>query len=669
MGLGSLKIEARTGDGTLPVPGANIAIKDTNGKILYQLKTDESGNTEAVALSAPDKTQTLKHDNPGPYYSTYDVEIRRKGFISNVIHGVQIFDSVTSTLPVNMAPVPRTFEKSNLVIEVNIPTHGLQTQVGRNQKGPLKPPKVLREVAIPEYVTVHLAHPDSWARNVRVKFIDYIKNVASSEIFPTWPQASLEANIYAQITFALNRVYTEWYRSRGYDFDISNSTSVDQAFVDGRDIFKNISDIVDQIFNQYVRRQGHKEPFFTQFCNGTTSTCPGLSQWGTVPLGEQGMSPLKILKHYYPDDIEVVETSNTINVTESYPGTPLREGDQGPSVEAMQRYLNRIRANYPLIPQISNPNGVFGSDTTEAVKTFQSIFGLPKDGVIGKDTWYKISYLYVAVKKLGELGSEGEWIDIGETPPTLILKEGSKGAPVAQLQFILNTISKFYPTVPSVIRDATFRATTKNAVMEFQKTFNMTPDGVVGPSTWDMLYKVYNGITSVIIPNPPYPGMLLRVGSRGDNVLIMQQYLNNISTVYTDIPKLSTDGIFGEGTKRAVIAFQKQLGLTPDGIIGPATWNSIVAEFNKITTSRLLPEYPGIVLQVGSVGNNVELMQRYLNDLSNVYTSIPEHTADGVFGNATQSAVIAFQKLIGLTQDGNITKMTWTAITNEWSKI
>ncbi|MFF2290056.1 hypothetical protein [Peribacillus butanolivorans] len=174
----------------------------------------------------------------GPYYSTYDVEIRRKGFISNVIHGVQIFDSVTSTLPVNMAPVPRTFEKSNLVREVNIPTHGLQTQVGRNQKGPLKPPKVLREVAIPEYVTVHLAHPDSWARNVRVKFIDYIKNVASSEIFPTWPQASLEANIYAQITFALNRVYTEWYRSRGYDFDISNSTSVDQAFVDGRDIFK-----------------------------------------------------------------------------------------------------------------------------------------------------------------------------------------------------------------------------------------------------------------------------------------------------------------------------------------------------------------------------------------------------------------------------------------------
>ena len=289
MGVGFLKIEARTGNGALPVSGANIVIRDSSGKILNQLKTDESGNTEAVPLSAPDKASTLKYNNPGPYYSTYEVEVSHARFITNVIRGVQIFDTVTSTLPVSMAPVPRTFEKSNLVREVNIPSHGLLTQEGRKQQGPKVQPKVLRDVAIPEYITVHLAHPDSWARNVRVKFIDYIKNVASSEIYPTWPQASLVANIYAQITFALNRVYTEWYRSRGYEFDISNSTSVDQAFVDGRDVFENISMIVDKIFNQYVRRQGHKEPFFTMFCNGTTSTCPGgLSQWGTVELAEQG---------------------------------------------------------------------------------------------------------------------------------------------------------------------------------------------------------------------------------------------------------------------------------------------------------------------------------------------------------------------------------------------
>ncbi|SMQ64578.1 Peptidoglycan-binding (PGRP) domain of peptidoglycan hydrolases-containing protein [Bacillus sp. OV166] len=607
MGVGYLKIEMRTGGGALPVSGANIIIRDSSGKILNQLKADESGNTVAVPLNTPDKASTLRTNNPGPYYSTYDVEIRHDRFISNIIRGVQVFDTVTSTLPVSMAPVLRTFEQSNLEREVNIPSHGLLTQVGRKQQGPKVQPQVLHDVAIPEYITVHLAHPDSWARNVRVKFIDYIKNVASSEIYPTWPQASLEANIYAQITFALNRVYTEWYRSRGYDFDISNSTSVDQAFVDGGEIFENISVIVDKIFNQYVRRQGHKEPFFTMFCNGTTSTCPGgLSQWGTVDLAEQGMNPFQILDHYYPDDIEIVETNNTISVVESYPGVALREGSQSPSVEIMQRYLNRIRVNYPLIPQIANPNGMFGSDTTEAVKTFQSIFGLTPDGVIGKETWYKISYLYVAVKKLGELESEGEWIDIGEVPPTVVLIEGSKGAPVAQLQFILNTISWFYPTVPSVIRDAMFRATTKKAVIEFQKTFNLPADGVVGRANWDMLYKVYKGIeNNVVIPKPlpgtvppteppppvepppetgpPYPGMLLRVGSRGESVLIMQQYLNVVSKVYPAIPKLAADGIFGRRTKSAVIAFQKQFGLFADGIIGPATWKRIVAEYNKIS--------------------------------------------------------------------------------------
>ena len=313
------------------------------------------------------------------------------------------------------------------------------------------------------------------------------------------------------------------------------------------------------------------------------------------------MNPFQILDHYYPDDIEVVETNNTISVAESYPGAALKEGSQGPSVETMQRYLNRIRVNYPLIPQIANPNGMFGSETTEAVKTFQSIFGLTPDGVIGKETWYKISYLYVAVKKLGELESEGEWIDIGEVPPTVVLIEGSKGAPVAQLQFILNTISRFYPTVPSVIRDAMFRATTKKAVIEFQKTFNLPPDGVVGRATWDMLYKAYKGIEgNVEIPKPlpgtvpptepppetgpPYPGMLLRVGSKGESVLLMQQYLNDISKVYPAIPKLAADGIFGKRTTKAVIAFQKQFGLSADGIIGPATWKRIVTEHNKITT-------------------------------------------------------------------------------------
>lgn len=687
MGVGTLRIEARTGDGALPVHGADVFIKDGNGQILNQLKTDENGNTEEIALSSPDKKQTLGANNPGPHYSICDVEVRHEGYITNIIHDVQIFDGISSVLPVNMSPMPKTPAKSNLVKINTIPSHGLLTQVGRRQEGPLITPYVLKEVAIPEYITVHLAHPDVAARNIRVKFIDYIKNVGSSEIYPTWPEASLEANIYCQITFALNRVYTEWYRSRGYDFDISNSTSVDQYFVEGRNIFDSISNIADRVFNAYVRRGGRKEPFFTQFCNGTTSTCPGLSQWGTVPLAEQGFTPLQILQYYYPSDIEVVENNNIVNISESYPGVALREKNQGPDVEIMQRYLNRIRANYPLIPQISNPNGVFGSDTTNAVKTFQSIFQLTPDGVIGKSTWYKISYLYVAVKSLAELKSEGEWINIGSTPPTTVLKEGSKGTDVAQLQFILEYISEFYPTITPPIRDGAFGATTKAAVAQFQQTFNLTADGIVGPATWNMLYDVYKGIDdNVDVPTepinppplepdlptettPPYPGVLLRIGSRGDNVLLMQQYLQVISKAYPTIPKITADGIFGNGTQGAVIAFQKQFGLTSDGIIGPDTWNKIVEEYKKMNTSLPQPEYPGTLLQAGSVGSDVALIQRYLYDLSNVYTSIPKPVVDGVFGNGTRSAVIAFQKLFGLTQDGLIGPMTWTAIMNERSKM
>lgn len=586
MGTGYLKLEVRTGDDALPVSGANIVIKDSSGKIITELKTDGSGNTEAVPLHAPDKENTLKPDHPGPYYLTYDVEVSHENFITNEIHGVQIFDTVSSTLPVNMLPVPKTFEKSHLVHSIIIPEHGLLSREVRNQEGSLIAPIVLKDVAIPDYITVHLGSPNSAARNVRVKFIDYIKNVGSSEIYPTWPQASLESNIYSQITFSLNRVYTEWYRSRGYDFDITNSTSFDQFFVEGRDIYDSISIIVDKIFNVYVRRQGRKEPFFTQFCNGTTSTCSGLSQWGTVSLANQGMTPIQILKFYYPKDIELVETNNIISITVSYPGAPLREGSKGPDVQEMQRYLNRIRANYPLIPVISNPNGEFGSDTASTVKTFQGIFDLTQDGVIGKETWYKISYVYVSVTKLAELDSEGEWIGIQDSPPSVVLREGSKGTYVAQLQFILNYISAFYPYISPVIQDATFRATTKTAVIQFQKAFNLTPDGVVGPATWNMLYKVYKGIDVVVPPqpptSPPYPGTLLRVGSRGNNVLLMQQYLNVISKVYPSIPKLSEDGIFGNATQRAVIAFQRQFSLSADGIIGPITWNHIVAEYNKI---------------------------------------------------------------------------------------
>ncbi len=283
---------------------------------------------------------------------------------------------------------------------------------------------------IPETITVHLGAPDSSAANVTVSFPDYIKNVASSEIYPTWPESALRANIYAQISYALNRIYTEWYRSRGYDFDITNSTAYDQSFVQGRDIFENISRIVDEIFNDYIRRQGNVEPLFAAFCDGREVQCDGLSQWGSVELAQQGLVPYDILTNYYGDDIEIVNDAPIQNITESYPGTLLRLGSSGGDVRTIQVQLNRISTDYPLIPKISVTNGVFGEETEDAVRAFQRTFNLAQDGIIGKATWYKIKYIFVAVTSLAELNSEG--ISIAELSQQFVsdIRPGNVGDPV-----------------------------------------------------------------------------------------------------------------------------------------------------------------------------------------------------------------------------------------------
>ena len=329
MAIGHLKVQVHTADDALPIENANVLIKDSFGKTLYKLITDNSGNTEYVELYAPDKFHDLDPDDPGPYYGVYDVEIRKGGFITEIEKGVQIFDGIDSYLPINLLPNP--YPGQDLVNVNYIPANNLHSSEPRPQPGPVGPAysnsgvetRTLSAVIVPDYINVKLGTPTSNARVVRVRFTDYIKNVVSSEIYPTWPDASLRANIHAIVTFAINRIYTEWYRSRGYTFDITNSTQYDMAFVENRNIFQNISNIVDEIFNVYARRIGFKDPFFTEFCNGTTAKCPGMSQWGTVTLANQGMNPLQILRSYYPRDLELVRTNNVGPIQESYPGSPL----------------------------------------------------------------------------------------------------------------------------------------------------------------------------------------------------------------------------------------------------------------------------------------------------------------------------------------------------------
>ena len=278
---------------------------------------------------------------------------------------------------------------------------------------------------VPEQITVHLGPPNADAANVTLPFTDYVKNVASSEIYPTWDESALRANILAIVSFALNRVYTEYYRSRGYSFDITNSTAYDQAFVNGRNTFENIDAIVDDLFNSYIRRQSFVEPLAAKFCNGTTVTCEGLSQWGSQNLAVQGYNSVQILRTYYGENIEIVANAPIQGLVQSYPGTPIRRGSTGPNVLVIQTSLNRISQNYPAIPKISPVDGIFGSQTENSVRRFQQIFGLTPDGIVGRATWYALVRLYVGVNALSELRSQGQQFTIF---PGITAARCSKGA-------------------------------------------------------------------------------------------------------------------------------------------------------------------------------------------------------------------------------------------------
>lgn len=494
MAIGYLKMQARTAHDAQPLSGVQVMVMDDEGNRVYELTTDENGETRSVPLETVDKRYSQDENFAGTPYVTYNVLAQAEGFNSLYVSDIPVFDGEAAVLPLALVPLQggqRSADQTQIVIG------GMAVGMNeeREQEGTVESSRVLRQVVIPDPITVHLGAPDAYASNVQVSFPDYVKNVASSEIYPTWPDSALRANIYAIITFALNRVYTEWYRSKGYNFDITNNTAYDQYFVYGRPVYDSVSRIVDEIFNEYARRQGQTAPYFTSFCNGTTSTCAGLSQWGTVTQANQGYTPIRILRYYYPDDIEIAETNAISGSVTSYPGTPLRVGSSGLDVQTIQTYLNRIRRNYPAIPAITDEAGVFGDSTRAAVTKFQSIFNLGADGVVGKSTWYKISNLYTAVTRLAELDSEGSSLGIGTVPPSSVLRQGSRGQDVITLQYLLNVISEYYPGISSVSQDGIFGGGTKQAVTAFQRQMGLTADGVVGPSTWNALYRTYQGIT------------------------------------------------------------------------------------------------------------------------------------------------------------------------------
>lgn len=674
-----MQIEVSIADEAYALENALIRVYKLNqGEIVYEnfFVTNEDGKTVNIPLYAPDIILSLEEENDIRPYETYNVELRLKGYEIEEIQNVQIFADETSYLPMHPAPSRRQVFPGRTVSVIT--DHHLLTNYGGNNQGqtPANNGRIRGEVIIPTYITVHLGRPDSNAENITVPFLYYLKNVASSEIYPTWPVEALKANIWAQTSLALNRIYTEWYPSQGYDFDITNSTAFDQAFVKDRNIFDMISEIVNETFNEYIQKSNYQEPYYAEYCDGKIASCPGMKQWGTLSLANQGYSALEILRYYYGNDIRIRESNNIQDAQASYPGI-LRIGSSGQEVFEMQEFLNAIAVNYPIIPVIFPVNGVFEENTEAAVRAFQRQFNLNVDGVVGKATWYKISYIYAAVRKLAELGSIGRIEDLysGQYPGTP-LRQGDRGVEVQLLQFYLSSISVFYPQIPNVTIDGIFGQNLLKAVLNFQQNFGLIDDGIVGRSTWEKIYAVYETLSDKIVPEeniPAYPGRTFQQGSSGEEVLRIQRALNTISTQYPGIPMLVEDGFFGSATTTAVRAFQRQFSLTVDGIVGELTWNKIFEISALIEEGELngedMPPYPGTLLRVGSRGAAVQLMQERLNSISIYYPVIPQIAADGIFGNATRQAVVTFQQLMGISADGIIGQQTWELINTVYAEL
>ena len=422
-----------------------------------------------------------------------------------------------------------------------------------------------------------------------------------------------------------------------------------------------------ELFNTFVQRSGDAEPYFTEYCDGKTVTCPGMKQWGTVDRANEGMNALQILRYYYGNRVQLVTTDNIAAIPSSYPGSPLRRGSTGPNVRILQKQLSRISKDYPSFGKPS-VTGTFDEATESSVKKFQKQFGLTADGIVGKATWYKISYIYVSVKNLAELTSEGETAEGTQSAggwPGTVLRRGSTGSSVEQVQFWLSDLAQFDASLPGVTVDGRYGATTERAVRAFQQKQHLTADGVVGQTTWKALYAAWVDAQSDL-GGTAWPGMVLRRGDTGMEVRLVQFWLRLAADNYTALRTVTVDGKFDAATVSAVQAFQTLFGLTSDGAVGRSTWNKLkevgLAVANRIVAQNVAPGQFTATTRAGSSGTAVRAVQYYLRRLAAYYSDVPTVAVDGKFGAATTRAVKAWQEHAGLTVDGVVGRLTFQSL-------
>ena len=673
---GTLRIQTFAARQSAPVEGGTVAVQG-DGFTLHRI-TDATGSAADIPVEAPACTLSLDEDNTTRPYAIVSLTAAKPGYRTVRIEGIQIFAGQVTLAQPQMLPV--TEEDRDIPdAPIVIPPHALFAGSGGSGPQPREncTPRVLDQVVIPKNITVHLGKPAASARNVTVSFRDYIANVASSEVYPTWPEQALRANIHCQISLALNRIYTEWYPSKGYTFNITNSTSYDQYYVHGRTVFEVMVRITDDIFNTYLRKRGTVNPYYSEYCDGKSVTCPGLKQWGTVTLANNGRSALQILRYYYGSSIEIVRTKNIRSIPQSYPGTPLRQGSRGTAVFTLQRQLNRIAKDYPFLGKLT-VDGVFGSRMAATVRAFQKQFNLTADGVVGRQTWYKISYIYVSVKDLAELTSEGETstgtLSNGTWNGT-VLSTGASGSAVEQVQFWLNTLAQYDSAIPSVKVDGVFGTATANAVRAFQRKYGLTVDGVVGRTTWNSLYGRASQLRSsgpvVTLKRLPYPGTPLTVGSSGDTVLYYNLLLQRIAYYFSSVEAPPLADRYTEETATATRSAQQLLGLEQTGIADADTWTAVEALSLQLAAHAPNPDrdtppgtaYPGRAIAEGSAGQEVGQVERWINRRAQLSCGEGYVADNNRFGASDAAAVRAVQQQAGLQPvNGIVYRETWHAL-------
>ncbi len=441
---------------------------------------------------------------------------------------------------------------------------------------------------IPQNITVHLGPPGSDAEIVTVSFPNYIKNVASGELYPTWNDVALRANIYSFVSFALNRILTGHYRKQGYDFDITNSPEYDQAYTLDRAVYENVAELTDELFNDYIVKGAVNFPYLATNCSGRDGRpCNGaMSKWGSQALGETGYLPWQILQYYYGNDIGIFRNA-PVEGLQLYEGPVMRIGSADPYVTRVQVMLNTIAEVYPAVPRIPVANGIYDEYTRDAVIAFQELFNLMPDGLVGKTTWYKIQIIYESIKRGIQLYEIGLAIRSVPGLSNRILKPGDTSIYVAYLQHFLKTFSNFYEKAPPVDINRTFDEKTRRAVLTLQSGSGLKPDGIVGPQTWEMIFRTYRAVTDAYpqpfrhAPAPAFPG-LVSASSPPAVIRQMQTYLRRIAEEDESIPLVEVDGIFGPQTRDAVIAFKKREGLPPTPEIGAVAWVALVRSFNEL---------------------------------------------------------------------------------------